>query len=141
MTFDLSTFEEPDPSLKIEDIVVGGLYEVKATREGVNGPVDIVRVYYIKDRLNDGSFKVIVKNNASEWSDQFAILYKTSTRKIKPDLDMLSLDSKEIRELGKKEAKEYVSGNIKSWEVRKLHGLKPIKYLTPLGHTIEITNT
>jgi hypothetical protein len=141
LKFDIAEFEEPEPSVPPDKIKAGSLYELKATRNGETGLVEIKKVYYIKECLQDGSFKVILKNNSSNWSDQLAILYRKSSRKINPEIDLLSLDCKDVRELSKKESKDYVDKNLKSWEIRKSFGLKPIKRRTPLGHIEEVTYT
>lgn len=137
MSFDLLDVVEK-MAKKIETLEVGKLYELSIERDGENGKVVLTKIYYIKECLIDGSYKVVLSNICSNWSDQMAILHKKSTRKYRPELDMLSIDFKNIRELSQRESKTFVDKNLKSWPIREKFGLKPIKRRTPLGHVEEV---
>lgn len=140
MAFDIADFSEEETK-KIETLEAGKLYELSVMRKGVDSDVKVSKVYFVKSCNPDGTYKVIMTNPVSTWSDSAGVLYKTSSRLKMPELDMLSIDSKNIRELSVKESKSYVDSNIKSWSIRDKFGLKPIKRITHLGYTEEVKYT
>lgn len=131
MKYDLLEFIENDTVKKLEQ---GKLYEFSVHRDNNR---KISKVYYILSTLPDGSYKVLMTNNTSDWSDMGAFLSEKSKQIVRPELDMLSSSGKYIRELSPSESKRYVEKNLKTWKIREQFGLPPIKFITMLGHTVE----